>query len=175
MTPPTLLRSYGAASQISPREALALALDPYGDVATIAIRAGVSPRQMMNAQSARPVATVAYLRICAVIQFDPAADLHGDEPWHWPEPQSFDFEHLAIGFLIRRNLNGQTAAEAGKIMGLSAPTVSRIENAHAMQIGVVLKACRYLGMHPFRLFPKDCCGPLPQKSHVSRETSPLNY
>lgn len=157
-------------TQISPREALAQALDPYGDVANIAIRAGVSPRQMMNAQSGRPVATVAYLRICAAIRFDPAPELHSDE-WHWPEPQGFCFPQFAVGFRIRRNLKLHTEADAANAMGLSKSTVSRIENAHEMQIGVVLKACTYLGMHPFRMFPKDCCGPLPPKSHIdTRET-----
>ena len=74
-------------TQISPREALALALDPYGDVAQIAIRAGVSPRQMMNAQSGRPVATIAYLRICAAIGFDPLPAI----PHPIPKPSDFDF------------------------------------------------------------------------------------
>jgi hypothetical protein len=146
-------------TQIPPREALAQALDPYGDVARIAIRAGVTDRQIMNAQSGRPVATIAYLRICAAIKYDPSPDLHGDNPWHFPEPQTFQSAALAVAFRIRRGLNGHIEDDAAKLMHLSRSTVSRIENGHEMQIGVVLKACNYLNMHPFRFFPKDCFGP----------------
>ena len=158
-------------TQISPREALAQALDPYGDVWRIAVKAGVTDRQIMNAQSGRPVATIAYLRICAALQFDPCPALHGDDPWQFPAPQTFMFPALAISFRVVRFLNLHTEVQAAASMQLSKSTVSRIENAHEMQIGVVLKACKYVNSHPFRFFPKDCCGPAPKRGTVvPRET-----
>ena len=165
----TRLRSFGATArqaQISPREALALALDPHGDVAKIAIRAGVSPRQMMNAQSARPVATVAYLRICAAIQFDPLPAI----PHAIPEPSDFDFAFFSMAFRMKRGLNLHNDREAAKAIDVSATTVCRVERGDAMFIGVVLRACGYIGVHPWGY----CAVPHPPvmrlDSTVSRET-----
>lgn len=153
-------------TQISPREALAQALDPYGDIARIAVAAGVSPRQMMNAQSARPVATVAYLRICAAIRFNPLSAL----PHIIPEPSDFDFAFFSMAFFIKRRLNGHNDREAAAAIEASATTVCRIERGDAMFIGVVLRACQYIGISPFGYFCVKNPPIMRVSANVPRET-----
>ena len=134
---------------LTPREQLATVLAHIGVTRgrDDARKAGVSVMQLANAIMARPVSTVAYLRLCIAYGFDPLPDL--------PRPlvvgpADFDPTMLAIGFRIIRHNNAHSVRDAGKHLGVSAFTISRIENAHVMSIGVVLRACRYIGAHPYR-------------------------
>ena len=155
----------------SPRDRLAQALDPYGDIAGIAVKAGVTARQMMNAQSARPVTTVAYLRICAAIRFDPAPDI--PKYAAFPDtPSDFDFAFFSMAFWMKRGMNLHTDRQAAKLVGVSPSTICRIERGDAMFIGVVIRACKYIEIHPFGYF----CVPNPPHvgAGVSRGTKDNN-
>lgn len=130
----------------SPRERLAVALDAIGDIARYAVIAGVSPRQFANAQSARPCSTVAFLRICVAVRHDPLPILPHKMPF---KPSDFDFEFFSIGFRMKRIERGENDRQAAVALGFSPATVCRIEKPDAMQIGVILRACEYIGCHPF--------------------------
>lgn len=114
--------------------------------AAFACRAGVNARQIANAASARPVATVPFLRICIAFGFDPLPQIP-----HLPpvEPRDFDHERFALGFKIGRCLKGQSEREAAAAIDVSPSTVSRLERGHLMSIGVILRACVFLESHPF--------------------------
>ena len=147
-------------SELSPREKLATVLAHIGADRgrNNARKAGVSVIQFANAVMGRPTTTVAYLRICVAYRIDPLPEL--------PHPNvtiPTDFDHclLAIGFRLRRHMNKHTVRDVAKLINVSPVTVFRVENGHAMSIGVVLRVCRYLDQHPFAFL---------RVSIVSRET-----
>ena len=134
----------------SPRECLAAALEAAAPrfpcrLGGIAKAAGVCTRIIANAAQARPVATVPYLRICAAIGHDPLPEL----ACPYAEPAPFDATLFAIGFRIARGLCGHSTRQAGEIIGCSAATICRLENAEVISIGVVLRACRYMQRSPW--------------------------
>jgi len=135
-----------------PPERLAIYLDgmKINQVAKLARQAGISARQAANAMQGRPVAVSAFLRLCLAVGFDPLPSV--------PKPDDFgvitgnygdfDFVRFALAFRIKRGLYGHTERQAGAAMERSAATISRIENAHELSIGVILRACWYCGTHP---------------------------
>jgi hypothetical protein len=147
----------------SPREDLAAALDVIENVLTraqITAAAGITPRQAANAITGRPISAIAHLRLCASLALDPLPEIaHPFVP-----PADFDAVVFALAFRLRRVLLGHIEREAAAAMKVSPSTVCRIENAHEMTITVVLKACRYVGGHPFAYFR------VAPSAGVSRET-----
>jgi hypothetical protein len=164
---------------LSPRERLAQALDPIGDYAQLAHKAGVTPREFLNAQTGRPCPTIPFLRICVAIQHDPTPSL----PHVMPEkPSDFDFGFFSMAFRMKRAMNGHNEAQAAAAMGYKPATIRRIERADALLIGVVLKVCKYLELHCFSYLSVTDTAVIskkiekaptaPKLPRVSRETSP---
>jgi hypothetical protein len=153
----------------SPRERLAQALQNVTDIARCAHKAGVTPREFSNAQVARPCPTVPFLRICVAIQHDPMPSL----PHSMPEkPSDFDFGFFSMAFRMKRGLNGDSEAAAALQLDFMPVTIGRIERGDALLIGVVLKVCKYLQIHPFGyLAVTNTPVSFFKNSHVSRETS----
>lgn len=149
----------------SPSAQLAAVFDQLGLSASsaLAAQAGVTLRQAANAITGRPVAAGAFLRLCVVVQHDPAPDIEYPAP---SEPREFDCILFAMALRIIRGLNGDTERAAGKKMQMSATTVCRLEQGYQTSIGVVLRACRYLGRHPYSYLRAP-----PIKQNVPRETS----
>jgi hypothetical protein len=147
----------------TPRERLAAFLQAKGIKATaeFAHKAGITTRHAANALTGRPVATIPYLRICAVLKFDPCPEL----PYRMPEPADFDFAFFAMGFKMARWLKGDAETKAASAIHIKESTLDGIELGHAMYIGVVLRSCQYIGKSPFSFFR----GPVPYLD-VSRET-----
>lgn len=130
----------------SPRELLAQALDAYGDIALHAHKAGVSPKDFLNAQTGRPCPTIPFLRICVAIQHDPLPSI----PHKMPEkPSNFDFGFFSMAFRMKRAMNGHNEVQAAAALGYTPATITRIERGDALLIGVVLKVCNYLQVSPF--------------------------
>ena len=163
---------------LSPRQRLAQALDAIGGIERYAVLSGVSPRDFANAQSGRQVATVPFLRICVAVRHDPLHEL----PHKMPEiPSNFDFCLLALAFYVKRNLNGQTEAQTARALGVELETICRMERGERMPIGVVLRACKFVNVHPFGYLAVLDTPSISKKidtpaiflktSHVSRETS----
>jgi hypothetical protein len=159
---------------LSPRERLAQALDTIGDYAQLAHKAGVTPRDFLNAQTGRPCPTVPFLRICVAIRHDPMPEL----PHIMPEkPSDFDFGFFSMAFRMKRFMRQHSEAAAAVEMGFQAATICRIERGDALLIGVILKVCKYIEMHPFG-YLSVCDTPAIAKAveksprpRVSRETS----
>lgn len=150
----------------SPRERLAgaLALYPKKDAL---FKAGVTPRQIANAEMGAPVATIPYLRLCMAIGYDP---MPGYQIVTEQPPRDFEFHYFAIAFRITRGLKGHSDRQAAREIGVSASTICRIERGDKMFIGVVMRACSYMQRHPFQF----CTGAIGTDTlalkHVSRET-----
>jgi transcriptional regulator with XRE-family HTH domain len=131
---------------LSPRERLAQSLDAIGDYAQLAHKAGVTPRDFLNAQSGRICPTVPFLRICVAVQHDPMPEL----PYVMPEkPSDFDFGFLSMALRLKRGLNGHDETQAGAAAGLSPVTISRIERGDSLAIGIIVRACKYMNIHCF--------------------------
>lgn len=158
---------------ISPRERLAQALETAAStrpfkLAGIAKDAGVDIKVIANAARARPVSTISYLRIAAAIALDPLPELpHSGFP-----VADFDTAFFAMGFFIARGLKRHSQAEAATELGIKPLTIAKLEHGTELPIGVVLRACRYIGVHVagyLRTSEKGRYIFLP-KASVSRET-----
>lgn len=130
----------------SPRERLAGALALVRNTLELPVKAGVSARQVANAINGRPVATIAYLRLCMAIGLDP---MPGRLLLARQRPCNFDFGMFSLGFRLRRRVNRHSEREAANLIGVSASTVCRIEAGTKMQIGVVLRTCAYIDAHVY--------------------------
>ena len=146
----------------SPRERLAEVLSTWRGNPPIG-KAGVTARQYANAQLGRPVAVVPFLRICAAVGHDPCPDL----PHPMIEPANFDPVLFGMAFKVARGLRGHSDRQAGAAIEASAATVCRIERGDSVFIGVLIRACRYVGVSPL-----GYCNPLKikQAEKASRET-----
>lgn len=152
----------------SPRELLAQALDAYGDIERHAHKAGVSPKDFLNAQTGRPCPTIPFLRICVAIQHDPLPSI----PYQMPEkPSDFDFLLLSIALRMHRGLTGQSRAQIAKALDVSPVTVRRIEEGKSSLVGVILRACTMIGLHPFGFLTVTDTPCRSSRDNVSRETS----
>jgi hypothetical protein len=130
----------------NPRDRLAGALAVYPRKADLPVRAGVTARQLANAEMARPVATIPYLRLCMTIGYDPLPGFLLVTP---QEPRDFEFHYFALAFKVIRGVKRHTHRQAAREIDVSASTVCRIERGDAMFIGVVLRACNYMAKHAF--------------------------
>ena len=110
-----------------------------------ATQAGITTRQLANAICGRPVAANAYLRLSIALGFDPCPDLPHALP---AAPCDFDFPFFAMAFRIARGLKDHNDRQAAEAIEVSASTVCRIEAGQAVLIGVLIRACRYIGVSP---------------------------
>jgi hypothetical protein len=108
---------------------------------------------------------VAFLRICVAMQHDPLPIILHPMPL---KPSDFDFEFFSIGFRMKRIMRDENDREAAVALGFSAATVCRMERADAMQIGVILRACEYIGCHPFGYLAIEP----PAVAHIQRSNVP---
>jgi hypothetical protein len=144
-----------------------LTQNPVSCLIELATKAGVSVRSIAKATAGGPLSTIDHLRLCAAIEVDPMAGLgpaHYGLHLRFPIPSDFDFNFFAFALRLRQRLNRHPDDKACRIIGIKSGTLDRLKAAHAEQIGPVLRACAYVGVHPFGYFrtvPLTC---------VSRET-----
>jgi DNA-binding XRE family transcriptional regulator len=129
---------------ISPRERLAGALS-IADVPNVATLAGITPRQAANAIKGRPTTATAYLRLCVACGLDPAPGL----PYGAVVPSDFAFDFLGLAVRLTRRIRAHSDRDAAKVLGVAPATICRLERGDTVSIGVVLRACEYVGVHPF--------------------------
>jgi transcriptional regulator with XRE-family HTH domain len=130
----------------------------------MARRARVTSRQASLARAGKPVNAGAYLALCAATGIDPvdgksrpAKSLSPNVVW-WL---------LSGALYITRNLKKLDQRAAAEAIGISAATVCRVERGHPVSIGVMLKVCAFIGVHPFGYTAPLVCPP----DIVSRGTS----
>lgn len=122
-----------------------------GRLAAVAALNGVDLRQARRAAKEAPIAATDFLKLCAACGFDPVT--RGSIP---PRPLGgFDHAILAMGVKMAMLMRGQSVRQAAEAMGVSSAAIVRLRQAHPVSIGTLLKACGYLGRHPF-----DDCAPL---------------
>jgi hypothetical protein len=134
----------------------------------IARQAGVTSRQVSLARAGKPVNAGAYLALCAATGIDPvdgeprpARVISPNVVWWLLSGALYITRHL-------KKLDQRAAAEAIRI---SAASVCRVECGQPISIGVMLKVCAFIGVHPFGYTAPLVCPP----EIVSRGTPTETY
>ena len=105
----------------------------------------------------------AYLALCAAVGIDPI----DGKPRHVKELSSNVVWWLLSGALhITRSLKKLDQRTAAKVIGISPATVCRVELGQPVSIGVLIKVCAFIGVHPDGYTAPLKCPP----EIVSRET-----
>lgn len=130
----------------------------------IAHDAGVTSRQASLARAGKRVDAGAFLALCAVTGVDPVGG--ASRP---AQPLSPNIAWWLLSWALYttralRKLDQRAAAEA---IGISPASVCRVETSHPVSIGVLLKVCGFIGVHPFGYAAPLVCLP----EIVSRGTS----
>lgn len=148
------------------RDRLAAVLVDYDAARRTALAqsAGVSERTVSYARAGRPISAEDYLRLCANLLLDPAPEIPGGLVL--ARVGAFDHATLGMGLRIVRGLKGHSIRRGAATSGLSVTTLSRLENGNVVSIANVLKACRYVGVHPF--------GYVKPQFHVKQHLNSLN-
>ncbi len=143
--------------------ALRSSISSGADLDSLACQADVTPRQVALARSGKPVNAGAYLALCAGVGVDPVdggsrpvKSLSSNVVWWLLSGALYITRHL-------KKLDQRAAAEA---IGISAASVCRVERGQPVSIGVMLKVCAFIGVHPFGYTAPLVCPP----EIVSRET-----
>ena len=111
----------------------------------IARQAGVSPRQASLARAGKPVNAGAYLALCAATGIDPVDER--SRPAKVLSPNVV-WWLLSGALYITRHLKKLDQRNAAEVIGISAASVCRVECGQPVSIGVLLKVCAFIGVHP---------------------------
>src|ERR1039458_1346157 len=112
----------------------------------IAQQAGVTSRQASLARAGKPVNAGAYLALCAASGVDPVAGT--SRPAKALSP-NVAWWLLSGALYITRHLKKLDQRAAAEAIGISAASVCRVERGQSVSIGVMLKVCAFIGVHPF--------------------------
>jgi hypothetical protein len=149
---------------------------PLQSLIELAQKAGVGVKTIAKASGGHPIPTVDHLRLCAAIELDPLAGIgpsHYGLQKRYPTPSTFDFGFFSMGFRLKQRLNRHSDRKACQVIGIKAGTLKRLKLAHALPIGPVLRACAYIGVHPFGYFAvQKILGDVSLDLLKSSETSP---
>lgn len=136
----------------TPAKILATALAPIKDNETaklrVAHRAGLKLGHVTKALRGSPLSASDHLRLCAVLQIDPAT---GADYVFVPKPGDFDFKLLGAGVTMRRIQLGhdKSIRKTAEAIGVVHSTFLKIERGEVTAIASALAACRYVGLSPF--------------------------
>lgn len=140
----------------------------WGALDEVARQAGVTSRQASLARAGKPVNAGAHLALCAAVGVDPvdgrsrpAKALSANVVW-WL---------LSGALYITRHLKKLDQRAAAAAIGISAASVCRVERGHPVSIGIMLKVCTFIGVHPFGYTAPLVC----PAEIVSRGTSTETY
>jgi transcriptional regulator with XRE-family HTH domain len=133
------------------------------DLDAVARRAGVPSRQASMARAAKPINAGAHLALCAATGIDPVDGT--SRPIKQISP-NIVWWLLSGALCITRSLQKLDQRAAAKVIGVSPATVCRVERGQPVSIGVLIKICAFIGVHPDGYTAPLVCPP----EIVSRET-----
>lgn len=111
----------------------------------IARQAGVSPKLVSLARAGKPINAGAYLAVCAAIGINPVDGK--PRPVKQLKPNLVWWQ-LSAALYITRSLKKLDQRAAAKVIGISPATVCRVERGQPVSIGVLIKVCGFVGVHP---------------------------
>jgi len=112
---------------------------------SVAQRAGVQSRLASMARAGKPVNAGAHLALCAATGINPVDGT--SRPIKQLSPNVV-WWLLAGALYITRSLRKLDQRAAGKVIGVSPATVCRVERGQPVSIGVLIKICAFIGVHP---------------------------
>jgi hypothetical protein len=140
----------------------------WADLDAVARRAGVESRIASMARAGKPINAGAHLALCAATGIDPidgrarpTKELSSNVVW-WL---------LSGALYITRSLKKLDQRAAAKLIGVSPATVCRVERGQPVSIGVLLKVCAFIEVHPDGYTAPLVCPP----EIVPRETRTETY
>ena len=149
-------------------DALQSTASSWADFDAVAQHAGVTPRQASMARAGKPINAGAHLALCAATGIDPVngksrpvKELSPNVVW-WL---------LSGALYITRSLKKLDQRSAAKFIGVSPATVCRVECGQPVSIGVLLKVCAFIGVHPDGYTAALVCPPEIVSGETSTETS----
>jgi transcriptional regulator with XRE-family HTH domain len=111
----------------------------------IARQAGVSPKLVSLARAGKPINAGAYLAVCGAIGINPVDGMPA--PVKQLKP-SLVWWQLSAALYITRALKKLDQRAAAKVIGVSPATVCRVERGQPVSIGVLIKTCSFIEVHP---------------------------
>lgn len=148
-----------------------LAPSPVDSMLAIAKKAGIGIKAIARAAGGGPLSANDHLRLCAALEIDPMAGF-GRVAYGmnlaFPDPADFDPHFLALGLQLRQRRNRHNDTQAARVIGIKLGTILRIKAGTLVPVGATLRACRYIGVHPFAY-----CGKarwMPSKANPPRES-----
>jgi transcriptional regulator with XRE-family HTH domain len=150
------------------QEALQSTASSWTDLDAVARRAGVPSKLASMARAGKPINAGAHLALCAATGIDPvdgksrpAKQLAPNVVW-WL---------LSGALYITRSLKKLDQRAAAKVIEISPATVCRVERGQPVSIGVLLKVCAFIGVHPDGYTAPLVCPPEIVPRETSTETS----
>jgi hypothetical protein len=112
----------------------------------------VTRRCYMALRGRHELSAAEYLSVCAHLGIDPmtqAPAASGDYPKGMPEYRGeLVWSLVGMGALGKRALDGLTMEQAGRRIGISAASLSRVCRGDVMSANIFLKVCAWIGKHP---------------------------
>lgn len=108
---------------------------------------GVLPKCVIGGSSySYRVDPSVFLNVCARLGIDP---MTGEATSLNARPGTLALWHIAAGCSITRDLRKLSMRAAALECGVSAATLTRLENGLPVSIESVLAVCEFIGVHPF--------------------------
>ena len=152
-------------------EVLQSSASSWPQIDAVARRAGVPSKLVSMARAGKAINAGAHLALCAVVGLDPidgrprpAKELSPTVVW-WL---------LSGAMYITRSLKGLDQRAAAAIIGVSPATVCRVERGQPVSIGVLIKVCTFIGVHPDGYAAPLVCPPEMVSRGTRTETSCFN-
>jgi hypothetical protein len=116
-----------------------------GELAALAVSAGVPRRIVSRAAAGQPINASAYLKICSAIGLDPVTGKECPSVIHWGDIQWWFF---ACGLKVTRMLRKLSIRDVVLLTGVSGATISRTEAGRPISAENYLALCAFIGVHP---------------------------
>ena len=98
----------------------------------------------MRAYSEQATNPVAYIKLCGALGITVATG----ESCQARTLGEFDWNAFALGFEMKRRLQGMSLRQAEDALGQSKATLSRLENGKPVSINGVIAVCKFIGTTP---------------------------
>lgn len=132
----------------------------------IAERAGITLRVAAAARYGNPVSADNYLRLCNASGLDPVSG----KSINPTVVGKLNMRSLAKDVRLKRAKRACSVRLLAKKLKLGPATITRLEKGDAASIKTVLKACAYVGAHPFQYMhaERDVAGETSMDSNTRR-------
>jgi len=114
-------------------------------VTELAVRAGVTPRQVALARAGKPINAGAYLALCGAVGLNPVDG--APRPCKFVSP-NIEWWLLGTALRVTRGLLRFNQRSAAKAIGVSPSTVCRVETNKPVSVANMIKVCGFVGVHP---------------------------